>query len=723
MSLQEKSILARLMATENLYIEERSVPTAMFDMKNRVLTVPILDGNVSNNIYDLFMGHEVGHALETPAEGYHNSIKVVGVNRTILNVCEDVRIEKKIKRKFPGIRYPFLKGYEELLDRNFFGIKGVDLNTLNLIDRINLHTKCGASLAISFNDAEMRLLDELEAAETFEEVVTIAKKIQKYMKENKEEPKQNKEQQKTENTDELDNSVLEPSDGEDDIDVDSQEGEDEEDDIDVNSQKGEDKEPASKKIVQNAEDQTGTSSVKKEDEKEIESITDKNFRKNESRLYEKKYNESIYCNIPDVDSDKFIIGYDKITQLIKDCNSDVAKIVATNDFKKFRRESDPVVAYLVKEFELRKNAEQQMKVRVSKTGDINTNRIHEYQFSDDIFKRLMSMPNGKSHGLVMLLDWSGSMHYYINQTIRQLLNIVMFCRKANIPHEVYAFTDQYGENRVKIDEKVGDILISHGSNLRLLNFFSSSMKNAEFTTLASYLLKFHEEKPSDIQKSEFSFPRRLELGGTPLNESLILSFDLIEKFKQRTRADIVNMIVLSDGDGHDLRIIKGVHVPRVERIHKLVIRDPKTKNYIDMMKLLPHVRSISSARQRDALVHLLRQRTNSNVLCFHITATATAKEKMREFLTGPIKEKVPFSYDPDLEKMHESFRKQKFYIGKTKYGFSEYYLIRSSNLELEEEDFADKEIKSKSLVSAFSKYTSGKIQSRVVLNSFIRMIA
>lgn len=714
MSLQEKSILARLMATENLYIEERSVHTAMFDMKNRVLTVPILDGNVSNNIYDLFMGHEVGHALETPAEGYHNSVKVLGVNRTILNVCEDVRIEKKIKRKFPGIRYPFLKGYEELLERNFFGIKGVDLNTLNLIDRINLHTKCGASLAISFNEAETRLLDELEAAETFKEVVEVAKKIQKYMKENKEEPKQIKEQQRVENTDDLDDYDSEPSDEEDDNDVDSQEGEDEDE---------EPKKPAAKKAAQNAEDETGASSIKKEDEKEIESITDKNFRKNESQLYEKKNKESIYCNIPDVDSDKFIIGYDKITQLIKDCNSDVAKIIAANDFKKFRRESDPVVAYLVKEFELRKNAEQQMKVRVSKTGDINTNRIHEYQFSDDIFKRLMSMPNGKSHGLVMLLDWSGSMQHYINQTIRQLLNIVMFCRKANIPHEVYAFTDHYGENRVNINEKVGDISISHGSNIRLLNFFSSRMKNAEFTTLASYLLKFHEEKTSKDQKNLFSFPRRLDLGGTPLNESLILSFDLIEKFKQRTRADIVNMIVLSDGDGHDLRIIKGVYMPRGERIHKLVIRDPKTKNFIDTMKLLPHVRNISSARQRDALVHLLRQRTNSNVLCFHITATANAKEKMREFLTGPIKDKTPFAYDPELEKMHDSFRKQKFYIAKTKYGFSEYYLIRSTNLDLEEEDFAEKNIGNKSLVSAFSKYTSSKVQSRVVLNSFIRMIA
>jgi hypothetical protein len=700
MSLQEKSNLARLMATENLYIEERSVPTAMFDMKNRVLTVPILDGNISNNIYDLFMGHEVGHALETPAEGYHNSIKVLGVNRTILNVCEDVRIEKKIKRKFPGIRYPFIKGYEELLKRNFFGIKGVDLNTLNLIDRINLHTKCGATLAISFNEEENKLLSELESVETFKEVVAVAKKIQKYMKEQKEQPKEEKQQQKAESDGQYGDS--EPSDDNEESDSDElNDGENEE-------------EPEPQKPV-------------KKPEEEIESITDKNFRKNESKLFEQKHKETVYCNIPEVNSDKFIVEYSKIMTLIKQHNTDESKIDALNDFKKFRRESDPVVSYLIKEFELRKNAEQQLKVRVSKTGDINTNRIHEYQFSDDIFKRLMSMPNGKSHGLVMLIDWSGSMANYINQTIRQLLNIVMFCRKANIPHEVYAFSDGFGDSRIKTEEKVGDIHFSQASNVRLLNLFSSRMKNAEFTTLASYLLEFQQVNVHipGVRKNDFSFPRKLSLNGTPLNESLILSFDLVEKFKQRTRADIVNMIVLSDGDGHNINFIKGVYVPRNSHIDKIVIRDPKTKNYIDMMKIMPHMTSQNAARQRDALVYLLRQRTNSNVLCFHITAAGNAREKLREFLPAKTaaERNNRFFTDPELEKMHENFRKQKYYIAKTKYGFSEYYLIRSSNLELEEEDFADKEIKSKSLVSAFSKYTSSKVQSRVVLNSFIRMIA
>ena len=94
MLVESKSNLARLMATENLMVEQKHVQTAYFDLKNRVLVVPILDGDLSPELYDLLLGHEVGHALETPEEGWHNSVINLKVNRSILNVCEDVRIEK-----------------------------------------------------------------------------------------------------------------------------------------------------------------------------------------------------------------------------------------------------------------------------------------------------------------------------------------------------------------------------------------------------------------------------------------------------------------------------------------------------------------------------------------------------------------------------------------------------------------------------------------------------
>ena len=198
MLIDSKSNLARLMATENLVIEQRRVPTAYFDIKNRVLTVPILNGKLSPELYDLLLGHEVGHALETPEAGWHHSvIELKEVSRTTVNICEDVRIEKKIKRRFPGIRVSFLKGYKELMDMDFFGVKGKDLNALNFLDRLNLHSKGGAQLSIRFNKEETDLVEEAEDAETFEETVGVAKKIEAYMKKQEEKEKK-QEKQKSE---------------------------------------------------------------------------------------------------------------------------------------------------------------------------------------------------------------------------------------------------------------------------------------------------------------------------------------------------------------------------------------------------------------------------------------------------------------------------------------------------------------------------------------------
>ena len=146
MQTQEiKGNLARLLATENLIVEHRKVPTASFDVDRRVLTLPNWD-RASSVVYDMLVGHEVGHALFTPNEDW-----TVGHQcpQDFVNVIEDARIEKLMKRKYPGLRKSFAGGYKELNDQDFFGIEGEDFDTFSLIDRINLHFKIGAS-AVSY---------------------------------------------------------------------------------------------------------------------------------------------------------------------------------------------------------------------------------------------------------------------------------------------------------------------------------------------------------------------------------------------------------------------------------------------------------------------------------------------------------------------------------------------------------------------------------------------
>ena len=90
-----KSQLAKLLATEDLIVEHRNVETAQFNVRTRVLTLPNWD-YASDNVFDSLVAHEVGHALYTPdrdwwLEGYKMSPQ-------FLNIAEDVRIEKLMKR-------------------------------------------------------------------------------------------------------------------------------------------------------------------------------------------------------------------------------------------------------------------------------------------------------------------------------------------------------------------------------------------------------------------------------------------------------------------------------------------------------------------------------------------------------------------------------------------------------------------------------------------------
>jgi hypothetical protein len=133
---------------------------------------------MSTDLYDLLVGHEVGHAWETPAEGWHNALN--GQKRgfkSYLNVVEDARIERCIKSRYPGLRSCFYKAYKGLADKDFFGIAEREISTLNLIDRINLHFKIGPFLAVPFDTEEQFYIKQIENLSNWDDVVRVATEL------------------------------------------------------------------------------------------------------------------------------------------------------------------------------------------------------------------------------------------------------------------------------------------------------------------------------------------------------------------------------------------------------------------------------------------------------------------------------------------------------------------------------------------------------------------
>ena len=721
---EQKSLLAKLMATENMIIRQGHVATASFDVLNRVLTVPILDKDVSKDVYDLFMGHECGHALWTPLEGM-KSARQNKVNMSVLNVVEDSRIERRIKNKYPGIKTPFVNAYTILYTDNFFETQGKDHNEFNFIDRVNLHCKVGAHLALKFTEEERELLDAVESTQTFEDAVEVTKKICEFMKDQlieSQETKQKKikvvvhgasEEQTEESQHDTDDNDEE---FDEEIHIDaggptksSENGDEAEEEGDKDAEKS----PGNGQKLDSSEDPSQANLSDQEIEEQIRSFTDDAYKKNEEKLFSVGNEKYLYVNVPKYDTTKIMDYKDLLKELKAEnfyCNPKY--------FTEYRREANKVVSYLVKGFEMRKNADQMKRAATAKTGDLNMSRLYSYNFTEDIFKKITVMPQGKSHGLVMYIDWSGSMIRHLENTVKQLLNLVMFCKKVNIPFEVYSFHENTKrEYMYSPNAKDGDITLHP---FGIINILSSRMSSSEFVSMAGCLMKMAgcEAKEGRWRNDVPSF---MYLGGTPLNEAVISAFELVPEFQKRNRLQIVNTVFLTDGEGSMVnRYYEHGYVQTKQYTH-MIIRDPKTRHEQIFDKT---IRFASGMQQTDCLIRLLKQRTNSHVIGFFVGDTKDVMNrfsyfwpKMADSTEYSIREKF-------RENIKDKFRKENSLIV-TSTGFDDYYVLRSNGLDTDDdEELTFKEnATTRGMASAFSKYAGNKISSRVVLNRFIGLIS
>ena len=168
------------------------------------------------------------------------------------------------------------------------------------------------------------------------------------------------------------------------------------------------------------------------------------FDENASQLNDKWHQSSTYVEIPDsVNLPDFMADWTEVHDWIDSQRESIASdnktshldryIDVDNAYRDFRKQSQKEVNYLVKEFECRKSADAYARSGESKTGVLDTTKLHTYRYSEDIFKKVTVVPDGKNHGLIFLLDWSGSMQYEILPTVQQVLNLTSFCKKVQIP--------------------------------------------------------------------------------------------------------------------------------------------------------------------------------------------------------------------------------------------------------------------------------------------------
>jgi len=768
-----KSLLAKLLASENLTVEHGNFPTASMDVKNRVLRLPIWK-EMSGSLYDLMVLHEVGHALYTPEDGWHESASNKGKGyKSFLNVVEDARIERKIKDKYPGGRRSFTEGYLELIKKDFFGLRETELEDLNLIDRINLHFKGGTLHDISFSDEENEFVEKVRNTVTWADVVKVTDELYEYAKDHDSE------------TDMSDHDNFEwvEDDDSDDEDMDDssarglEAGEEEKEDGESggtsaenegdsdgegsgensgNDSEGEgEEESAAGSENSDEEGKKNSNSIgdgagvrgRFDDEFIPHSMTDENFRSRESELVtDDKGEEMKYANLPIANLDNIIIDHKEIHKEITDhynvsgedyrrggdSDDRTTEIEdAGKEFIEFRNKNKKTVEYLAKEFEMKKAADAHSRTATANSGIIDTGMLHTYKYNEHIFKKINVTADGKNHGLVMVVDWSGSMGRNIKGSIDQMMVLVMFAKRVNIPFEVFLFSDSYNSELMhrnnrdedrwthKDEGKHDDLRIDRH---HLLNVFSSRMRANELHTAyinMTAIASVYDANYTDYYTRSYrTLPNKMNLGGTPLNASLLAINTFVPEFKAKNGVQIVNLIYLTDGDssggnskwdhtgegsynnfdGH-----RGTHI----------IRDSVTKREYNYEKR-DRKHNFSRGSMTNTLVKVLRDKHNCNVVNFYIVDRFKNYDAA-EFATVDIPPQMILS----------KFRKEGHLIAENYGGWSELYLIKGGkNLDVVDVLFETKDDAKKGEIKrAFAKFNKGKLKNRVLLSKFVDMVA
>jgi hypothetical protein len=721
--MNKKSTIAKLLANEDIHVVSKPMATAYFNVKTRELGLPVWKDDITVEEEELMVSHEIGHALWTSMDLITYG-RNRGLNQGIINVLEDARIEKFVKSKYPGTVNLFNKGYRSLIARDFFGIGDTDPQKQNLIDRINLYFKGMSN--ITFTDEESVFVKRTAELRTEAEVLDLAADITQYMKDNPEQDNDDSDESDDSQESMTDNHATGESDNES-----GDESDDESNDESGSSDESADESGSSDESADESKDESTN-------DYEPESKTDNAANESVKDLADLDATEKVYARIPKIDSDKMIVDYKTIIDELSEHYTESSWANnrsnwvqhSLDQIRAFKNDSKKSVAYMVKEFEMKKAADQYARAATSKTGTLDMGALHTYKFNDDLFRKVTTLPGATNHGMIMVLDWSGSMSENLVNTFNQLMQLVWFCRRTQIPFEVFAFTKSYRDRSDSdckyLDRKIGDMAITE--HVSLLNFFSSRMNAAEEEKMMHYvwmLVKRLSPYYEDWRVTGYpvDYCRNYYLSATPLNESIIAMMDYAPKFKKRTGVQKLNTIFLTDGESDAL---PGVWNSYDERMvinrygEENLIIDPVTNNQYEMKC----ARYSRAGEATPLLLKALKARVSEmNVLGFFIAGRGK-QGRIDLYTWMDILGADKFA---DAEKAKKVIKKDGALVLPNTKGYDEFYVIQGgnqlavdNNLELDDGLVGASKAK---LKTAFSKASKKRAHSRVLLNKFTAKVA
>ena len=748
-SKEQKSNLAKLLATENINVIHQKVETAYFIPKTRTLCLPIWE-EMSNDLYDMLTGHEVGHALYTPRDLEKNN--KYKIPHSYFNVVEDIRIDKKMKIKYPGLRRSYFRAYRELIEKDFFKTQDKDVNGMRFIDRLNIFFKSGTDQEIIFNEQEQEFIERAKQLNTWDDVVKLTKDIYAYSGTEKfdEEQEEQMRNELGQGQGDQEQEQSEQSEGNGDSDEQQEQNQETTSSSGSDNDKQEDEQSSagsdSKEEKENKEESKGQSSGPEGGYKvgSNEALTDHANEQNKKSMAktDKSIKENIYLQLPKCKD--AVVPYDLISKKIEKINQNFPMADRIRYFKQFKYQQMRTVNYMVKEFEMKKAADAYVRTRTARTGVINTNTLHSYKYNDDIFARVQIEPGAKNHGMVMIVDWSGSMGDKMYDTLVQTMNLVMFCKAVNIPFAVYAFSDTNRDNFTKPDDEYVSSRFNHAyerlpyhydkegllmlEDVSLLEFVNSDMKNVKYQEAMANLYQialeynvnyrtnryFHQYE-NEENYHRFNTPSALRLGGTPLDSAIYQSVGVVNKFIQKNKVQKMNTIFLTDGSGHTMN--KATMLDDHGKIDYV-----ETYMYDVYFKDGTHTYKYGGGSYRShhhgyhkQFLNYFKQKTGSTVIGYYVCG-----RKLNYWDVNNFSKKD--GYAP-YEEAKIELRKNKV-VTFTDIGYDELFITTKNNIKIDDtEAEISSDMTASKMKQAWAKSFKQKKMSRVLLNKFVERVA
>ena len=728
-----QNTVAKLLAKEDVTIQRSySYKTAFFDVEKRLLGLPVYKEQFPREVYDLFIGHEVGHALFTTKEDidrFHGTFK----KPDLYNVLEDIRIERNIQVEYPGLSSLFVKGYRHLWGKKFFGVENMDgVNRLNFLDRLNIYAKLSAP--VLFSDDEQPIVDEAMKVESIDDIIAVARKIIDLVKNN--ETPNDKRDQESEQPTKTDGDAPNSGSSDEENETENNESDDSaetnhtpeadpesDDGTEAESKKSTDATDDTESESKNIEtDGSGNESGDENTSDGEQSVGDKSdpLESETQKSFTESLENSIASNL----------GYNKTHEFVEPSKEDIYRrvidyktVMSARDaeflsksnsreiaesYDKFQLESKQAISYLTNQFQQKKAAHQYTRAGRSTRGVIDVNSLYKYKYDDNVFMSNTILADAKSHGLVMMIDFSGSMQgSRILGVVKQTLTMCGFCRRNDIPFSVYTWTDVHGDQFEKEDQKTAfdDKLSLAGTTVHCV--LSSDMPKSVFTEASWQLYRIASS--GDYRNHNYDM-----MGGTPICHALLIAGRLLVDLKKQWGVQIMNFMFLTDGEGYQLTKFSSFNNPNPH----FSSRSSLSGTHVG--RLNGH-RVVFKGEHYDVLVNHISKNLKVNTI--GIFENEYLDHAVNSAINIMIKHPGCSIYNRKDERnnIRSEFRKNKIAFRENCGGYDKFILVNSSvgNFDLAN-DYKDGDVKS--IQADFLKLGSSKKAKRVFATEIIDSI-